>query len=269
MIRKTLPWLMALCASSVCCAAQVRPAKDGATIEAAIAKDAPTRIRIEGDRIVDVVGNVQSSSGCDPRPTEGGAQGSAVPQMPTSQANARGDITLSCDMDKGEVYVSPVGGGDKPINLFVSSPRATYTLRLRRADIEADTIVIDDRTTRLTGAAGAPRPQRSASHVRAIKTLLVAMASDQPSKEFRSEDVERPMALWAEADFKLVRQVEGRGLVGEVYALKNVSAAPMVLAEQEFDREEGGVVAVAIEHHNLKPGEGTNVYVVRTNGEVP
>ncbi|MCK7499558.1 MAG: type-F conjugative transfer system secretin TraK [Comamonadaceae bacterium] len=60
-----------------------------------------------------------------------------------------------------------------------------------------------------------------------------------------------------------MRLYEGRGLIGEKYLLTNVSAAPMVLAEQEFDREDGDVVAVAIENHNLRPGESTSVYVIR------
>ena len=40
----------------------------------------------------------------------------------------------------------------------------------------------------------------------------------------------------------------------------------MVLTEQEFDREDdeaGGVAGVAIEHHNLRPGERTLVFVIR------
>ena len=37
----------------------------------------------------------------------------------------------------------------------------------------------------------------------------------------------------------------------------------MVLAEQEFDREAGSVLGVAIENHNLRPGESTAVYVIR------
>jgi conjugal transfer pilus assembly protein TraK len=269
MIRKTLPLLIALGASVVCHAAQVRVAKDGATIEAAISREAPTRILIEGERIVDVVGNVHSSNGCEARTPEGATQAAVAPSMPTPAPNTRGDVILSCDMDKGEVYVRPVGIGEKPISLFVSSPRATYTLLLRRADIPADTLIIDDRSARLFGAAGGERPQRAASHVRALKAMLVAMTSAQPSKEFRVEEVERPLALWKEADFKLVKLVEGRNLIGEVYTLANVSAGPMVLAEQEFDREEGGVVAVAIEHHNLQPREMTTVYVIRTMGELP
>lgn len=266
MNRKTLPWLIALCASAMCSAEQVRPAKDGATIEAAIAKDAPTRIRIQGDRIVDVVGNVQSSTGCDTRPQDAATVGAAIPSVPVA-SNSRGDVILNCDLERGEVFISPVGAGDKPISLFVSSPRATYTLRLRRADIEADTIVIDDRSPRQ--GSPATRPQRSASHVRAVKGMLVAMASARPVAAYRVEDMERSIALWKEADFKLVRKVEGLDLIGELYSLTNVSATPMILAEQEFDREEGGVVAVAIEHHNLQPGDATSVFVIRTQEERP
>ena len=36
-----------------------------------------------------------------------------------------------------------------------------------------------------------------------------------------------------------------------------------MLAEQEFDRETGDVLGVAIENHNLRPGESTSVYVIR------
>jgi len=265
--RNSLPWLVALCASAMCSAEQVRPAKDGATIEAAIAKDAPTRIRIHGDRIVDVVGNVQSSTGCDPRPQDAGTAGAVIPSTPASVTNARGDVILNCDLERGEVFISPVGVGDKPISLFVSSPRATYTLRLRKADIEADTIVIEDRSPRASSAA--TRPQRSASHMRAVKGMLVAMASSRPGAAYRVEDMERPIALWKEADFKLVRKVVGQDLIGEMYSLTNISTTPMVVAEQEFDREEGGVVAVAIEHHNLQPGDATNVFVIRTQEEKP
>jgi conjugal transfer pilus assembly protein TraK len=40
----------------------------------------------------------------------------------------------------------------------------------------------------------------------------------------------------------------------------------MVLAEQEFDREGAQVMGVAIENHNLQPGETTNVFVIRQEG---
>ena len=93
--------------------------------------------------------------------------------------------------------------------------------------------------------------------------VLVAMAADRPPTDIRVDEVNRPIQLWQEAKFALVRLYEGRGLVGERYVLTNVSTQDMVLAEQEFDRERGGVLAVSIENHNLRPGESTSVYVIR------
>jgi conjugal transfer pilus assembly protein TraK len=70
--------------------------------------------------------------------------------------------------------------------------------------------------------------------------------------------------------FTLLRLYEGRGYVGEKYALENVSATPMVLAEQEFDRPDsrasGEIAGIAVEQHSLRPGETTSVYVIRRGG---
>ena len=249
----------ALAASVPAYALQVVEARDGVTAEATVSLKEPTRIRIEGAAITDVFGNLYSSS-CGAPPTVAGAPG-APPAV-----NPLGELVLECDRDKGEVYIRPVGAGTKPINLFVSSATGTYTLLLRRADMPADTIVIRDKTPRqVQPASGAtPGPAgRSPNHIRALKTMLVAMASDRVPPDVRVEEVDRPVQLFAEARFSLMRLYEGRGLIGEKYLLTNVSAAPMVLAEQEFDREEGDVVAVAIENHNLRPGESTSVYVIR------
>jgi conjugal transfer pilus assembly protein TraK len=89
------------------------------------------------------------------------------------------------------------------------------------------------------------------------------MASDRAPTDIRIDEVNRPIQLWAEARFSLIRLYEGRGLIGERYILTNVSNQNMVLTEQEFDRESGTVLAVSIENHNLRPGESTTVYVIR------
>ena len=248
-----------LAASVPAHALQLVEARDGVTAEATVSLKEPTRIRIEGAAITDVFGNLYSSS-CGAPPTVAGAPG-APPAV-----NPLGELVLECDRDKGEIYIRPVGAGTKPINLFVSSATGTYTLLLRRADMPADTIVIRDKTPRqVQPASGAtPGPAgRSPNHIRALKTMLVAMASDRVPPDVRVEELDRPVELFAEARFSLMRLYEGRGLIGEKYLLTNVSAAPMVLAEQEFDREDGDVVAVAIENHNLRPGESTSVYVIR------
>lgn len=254
-------------------ALQLIEASDGVSVEAILAIKEPTRIRIEGTPITDVFGNIHSSH-C------GAAQApSAMPGMPagtspsgplTPVANPGGDVVLECDRDKGEIYLRPVGESTKPINLFISSATATYTLLLRRSDTPADTIVIRDKTPKsLKPTAATPSPAGpSPNHIRAMKALLVAMASDRVPADIRVEETSRSIQLWTEARFSQVRQYEGRGLLGEKYLLQNVSQDVMVLAEQEFDRESGNVAGIAIEQHNLRPGESTSVYVIR-RGSTP
>ncbi len=249
-------------------ALQLIEASDGVSVEAILSVKEPTRIRIEGAPITDVFGNIYSSH-CGATPTL-----ATLPAMPvgapsssvsTPASNPAGDVVLECDRDKGEIYVRPTGASTRPVNLFVSSATATYTLLLRRSDTPADTIVIRDKTPKsLKPSAAAQGPAGpSPNHIRATKALLVAMASDRVPADFQVEEVNRSVQLWAEAQFSQVRQYEGRGLVGEKYLLQNVSKDVMVLAEQEFDREGGNVAGIAIEHHNLRPGESTSVYVIR------
>ena len=237
-------------------------ARDGVSVEAAIALKEPTRIKIEGSAISDVFGNIYSTN-C--------GTASATPLVPNGPplpaVNPSGEVILECDKDRGEIYVKPVGAGAKPINLFVSSGKATYTLVLRRVDMPADTIVIVDRTSTVAAAGSAMVGGRAPNHERALKAMLVAMASDEPG-DLRVEEVNQPVELWAESRFTLLRTFEGRELSGEKYLLVNVSQGPMVLGEEEFDRDGGDVVAVSIETHTLAPGESTNVFVIR-GGSAP
>lgn len=248
--------LLLVFASTSPYALQTIEGRDGATIEASISVREPSRIRIEGTPITDVFGNIYSSS-CGQH-----APGSQSAPM----VNPLGEVVLECDRDKGEIYVRPVGHDTKPINLFVSSSYGTYTLLLRRADIPAETIVIRDRTARAPKAsetiANSPAG-RSPNHIRAMKTMLIAMTTPRLPSDIAVTDVNKRVQLWVEADFKLLRLHEGRGYIGETYHLTNISPQPMVLTEQEFDRE-GDVVGIAIDAHNLQPGEATQIYVIRS-----
>ena len=245
-------------------ALQIIEASDGTSVEAILSIKEPTRIRIDGAPITDVFGNIHSSH-CNPTAALPVTPGTPSTGAVTQSVNPAGELVLECDRDKGEIYVRPVGDSTKPINLFVSSANFTYTLLLRRSDTPADTIVIRDKTPKTlkvgmsaqASAGAAPNP------VRAMKALLVAMASDRVPPDIQFEEAHRTVQLWTEARFSLVRHYEGRGLVGEKYLLENISSASMVLAEQEFDRESGNVAGIAIERHNLRPGETTSVYVIR------
>ena len=256
-------------------ALQIVEASDGVSVEAIVSIKEPTRIRIDGAPITDVFGNIHSShcGAATALPATPGMSNTAPGSGISSAINPAGEIVLECDRDKGEIYVRPVGDSVKPINLFVSSASTTYTLLLRRADTPAGTFVIRDRPPKAVKLATAAQARAGpANPVRAMKALLVAMASDRVPPDVRVEETHRSVPLWIEARFSRVRQYEGRGLIGEKYLLQNVSNAPMVLAEPEFDRPDsqlgGGVAGVSIEQHNLRPGESTSVYVIR-RGEAP
>lgn len=253
-------------------ALQLVEARDGFSVEAMVSIKEPTRIRIDGAPITDVFGNIYlsncASAAASAPLTSSLANGTPLPGTNSQNSpaiNPTGELVLECDKDKGEVYIRPVGKSSKPINLFVSTSQATYTLLLHRSDTPADTIVIRDPSARLLKPDNTnPSPSGpSANHIRAMKALLVAMASDRVPPDVRVEDVNRLVPLWLEARLSLMRRYEGRGLVGEKYLLQNISPTLMVLAEQEFDREGAQVMGVSIENHNLQPGETTNVFVIR------
>ncbi len=167
----------------------------------------------------------------------------------------------------------------KPVNLFISSATATYTLLLRRSDTPADTIVIRDKSQRVPAWAKAKAPSGpsgrlgpSAHHVRAMKSMLVAMASDRVPPDVRVEEVNRPVQLWADARFTLMRRYEGRGLLGEKYLFTTSATGhgagragvrparyPLAVRPMHADAQ---VIGVAMEKHNLRPGESTNVFVI-------
>lgn len=267
-------------------ALQLLTTSDGVAVEGIISIKEPTRIRIEGAAITDVFGNIHSSHcaaspaplmGPGAAPTGASLSGSLAPGAPgisgSSTSNPDGEVVVECDRDKGEIYIRPVGAGDKPVNLFVSSATATYTLVLRRADVPADTIVIRDKALRSSRPGAAISSLQGASfgsapsHVRAMKALLVAMASKAVPPDIRVIEDPRPLQLWAQTRFLLLRLYEGRGLVGELYSLQNLSDAPLVLSEQFFDRSDEAtgteMTGVAIDRHHLRPGESTQVYVIR------
>lgn len=278
--RQVATALITLACASASHALQIVDARDGVAVQAILSIKEPTRIRIEGAPITDVFGNIHSSSCGGAAAGASGSPGSPI--APLSPAvNPAGEIVVECDRNKGEIYVRPVAtasdrsaAAGKPVNLFISSAHATYTLILRRADTPADTILLRDRSVPaapVDGRASSGPSGPSTHHVRAMKALLVAMASDRVPPDVRVDELNQPVQLWAEARFALMRRYEGRGLTGEKYLLQNVSAAVMVVAEQEFDRPDskagGEVLGVAVEHHQLRPGESTSVYVIRRGGE--
>jgi conjugal transfer pilus assembly protein TraK len=221
-----LPLLLAISAPAT--ALQILDARDGETVLAKISQKEVTRIAFERSRIRKVTGNA-------------------------------GAFVLEKDEDKGQIFIRPVSAeATAPINIFVSSERSTVALLLQPVDTPSDTLLI--REARDSRAPG-PRIEQSARHVRTIKNLLLAMAGDHLPDDMVVREAGQELGLWPGVRLSLQRLWLGAGIVGEKYLLANSGDTALHLAERAFYKP--GVMAVSVEHARLKPGESTNLFVIR------
>ena len=234
MIRLTprqalLPLLLAL--SFPASAIQILEGVDGQTLLGKISQKELTRVTVERGRIKKVTGNA-------------------------------GEFLLEKDEDKGQVYIRPTTDtGTKPVNLFITTDRSTFTLLLQPVDVPAETIVIKDRATRSEPG----RMEQSSAYVRVIKNLLLTMASDTLPRDMEVREMAKEVSLWKDARLLLTRTYRGQAITGEKYLLTNASGKPMVITEQELYK--AGVIAVSVENLNLRPDESSNVFVIRERSD--
>ncbi|WP_374617042.1 type-F conjugative transfer system secretin TraK [Thauera aminoaromatica] len=220
--------LLALAASQPALALQVVDARDGETVLAKVSRKEVTRISIERGRIRKVTGNA-------------------------------GEFVLEKDDEKGQIFIRPTApDSTKPINLFVSTERSTIGLLLQPVDIPSDAIVIRDARDATTEPS---RIERSGRHVRTMKNLLLAMAEDALPDDMEVREPGRDLALWPGARLTLQRQWLGSSVVGEKYLLTNAGAAALELVERDLFKR--GVMALSIEQASLRPGESTQLFVIR------
>jgi len=220
--------LLALAASQPALALQVVDARDGETVLAKVSRKEVTRISIERGRIRKVTGNA-------------------------------GEFVLEKDDEKGQIFIRPTApDSTKPINLFVSTERSTIGLLLQPVDIPSDAIVIREARDATVEPS---RIERSGRHVRTMKNLLLAMAEDALPDDMQVREPGRDLALWPGARLTLQRQWLGSSVVGEKYLLTNAGAAALELAERDLFKR--GVMALSVEQASLRPGESTQLFVIR------
>lgn len=226
--------------------------RDGDTTVLPVSLVDQTRLRVDGGRILDVIGDVYDAD-----------------------KNPSGRVVVLKDEPAGEVYVKPMtfidgtGRSAQPqtVKLDVKTDRGTVGLLLQPMGVPGDT-----KTLRIVGGqrASARGPlDKGPAHLRAVKALTLAMAAPELGAEVSPQDLPnggKEVALWQEARFVLKQRYQVPGLVGEAYELTNTSAQRMVLDEREFYRD--GVVSVGLKSLSLQPGESTPVWIIRTaNGE--
>ena len=223
-----IPLLLLLALSLPASALQIVDAKDGETVFAKISQKEVTRIAFERGRVRKVTGNA-------------------------------GDFILEKDEEKGQIFVRPAqAGSTKPINLFVTSDRATVALLLQPIDAPSDSIVIREGREVQTSPS---RVERSGRHVRTVKNLLLAMATDALPEDMQIRETTRELALWPGVRMTLQRVYLGAGIVGEKYQLANTANADITLNEPDLYKS--GVMAVSLEQRTLRSGEATNLFVIR------
>lgn len=174
-----------------------------------------------------------------------------------------GELVVESDDDSGQLFVTVPEGASKPVNAFLTTSAGhTVTLLLQPTDVPADAIIIRQPAGMSRDAA----EPRSAEHVAAQRSLIVALAANEVPRGAELREVATPVLLWKEIGMTLRRMLLTETLVGERYLIDNRSSEPVTLEEQEFYRP--GVNAVGIERLSLAPGESSALYVVRKrNGD--
>ncbi|HXF47080.1 MAG TPA: type-F conjugative transfer system secretin TraK, partial [Burkholderiaceae bacterium] len=182
------------------------------------------------------------------------------------------ELSVTPDKDNGQLFVRPLA--QRPVSLFVVTSLGTYALLLEPKDVVGQNIVLKADARRQT-AQPAPasngwtsmwrRADRRGGRESGIKRVVFALARGQDHGDVTVRAVAEPVALWRETEFVRVAIAEAPGLRGEMFKLRNISRQALKLAEAELYKP--GVVAVAIDKHELQPDETTDVWIVMEGGD--
>ena len=209
-------------------ALQIVDAQDGQTALAKLSRKEVTRIAFEHGRVRKVTGSA-------------------------------GEFVLEKDDEKGQIFIRPTDSqSTKPINLFLTSERGTVALLLQPVDTPSDSIVIREPRER---SSAPTRLEASGRHVRTLKNLLLQLADDALPEDMQALELARDITLWPGTRLTLQRVLLGTGVVGEKYQLTNTGNTAMEVAETALFKS--GVMAVSVEQPSLRPGETTNLFVIR------
>jgi hypothetical protein len=218
-------------------AAIVRPLDEMKVLEAPIAQDALTRIKVQDDRILHVFGNA-------------------------------GEYVLETDDYQGQIFIRPTPSFEavpsKAISLTLTT-EAGYTQDLRllpkKQVPEALILKINtdlDQELKNEKQALAPLFREE------IEELIHACRENRIPLGYK----EVPLDLETlQGPHLLVREIQGQKLHGLTYRIQNNTKEPLVLSEPELAKSLNlntplnALVALLISKKTLTPGEGTDVYV--------
>lgn len=162
--------------------------------------------------------------------------------------------------DDGNGYVY----ADMPSELFVVCNNSVYTLIVTPMDIPSVTL-------RLASPSGDTFKKNIAHYKnlplekRALQIISEAYNENYPSSyQVTKPNKQVPLSTELETILIQVANVDGVGLRLKKYLVKSLAKNELIIDEKSFlsPAVSNSILAVAVENHNLKPGEMTRVFVV-------
>jgi len=225
-------WGAIICITNSAFAAQVKDVVTDGEVEAFIASDELSRIKVISDRIRSVKAN-------------------------------HGEVELLEDTALGEVYIRPKM--HVPVNMFITTERDyTYKLLLLPKKIPSEQIFIRNKQIEESEQNKVKSENFKEEVISLIKAMsnsedLVGFAREEVDKTKEAEKLQKEKENSIEASQKLTYR--GARLYGEVLEIKNASSEEFTLSPEIFNTE--GLIALSIEKSELMPEEATKVYMVR------
>jgi len=167
---------------------------------------------------------------------------------------------LDIKIDEGNVFVKFLEEGmASPQEVFFVIPSVgVFSMILVPKEIPAQTIIINLPKEDFSEAL---RWETSHSYTSGLKELIKNMYEERLPGGFAIKEVNEDKTFWKEVKMVLKKLYLGATLQGEVYELTNTSKEPVRFIENEF--YEKGILAVSLDRHELKPGERTELYLVK------
>lgn len=173
--------------------------------------------------------------------------------LPSRILKAYTSKSIDVKVEGSEAYVKMPPMITSPVELYLVTEAGTYTLLLVAAPVPAETVVI-------RAGAEAPPALDTSDYIQQIKYLIRAVANGTtpPGYDVMLLPDGKENCPVKECSLALVRRLTGRNLVITEYRLTNPTKESRTYYEDLFSRP--GVRAIAIEQHELKPGDITRLF---------
>ncbi len=194
-------------------------------VEGSISIDELNRIKIEGDRIKEVIGLSK-------------------------------EFIVEGDAQNGQIFIKSTSNESTKPAIFsiITEAGRTQDFKLMPKSIPGETIIIEGYMKMMTGG-GREIGVKHGKHSEIIEVIKKAAVNNYIGIEF-----DKKQTAGLEMTLLGTKNVEGYQV--EVWEVKNIMDEAMEIDERGFAAEGNGIYAVGVEQVYLQPGERTRVYAI-------